>query len=66
MKQFEVKALGLEEVSFEEAKTTNGGGGLLWKIITAVVGAVVYCYENWEELEEASREAKNDYATDNQ
>ena len=64
MKQFEVKALGLEEVSFEEAKTTNGGSGFLWWLVSTVVGAVVYCYENWYEIEEACGDAKKDYAED--
>lgn len=64
MKHFDVKALGLEEMSAQEMKNSNGG--FWWWLVGAAIGAAVYVYENWYELEQASQDAKEDYAADNQ
>lgn len=59
MKTFEIKALGLEEMSIQEAKITNGG---FWKeVVEAVVAVAIYIYEHWEEMQQACDDARNDY-----
>ena len=64
MKRFDVRALGFEEMSAQEMKKSNGGFWL-W-LVTAAISTAVYVYENWNELEQACQDAKNDFDTDNQ
>ena len=66
MKQFEVKALGLEEMSLQEARATDGGiPPFFGWLIGAIVTVVRYSYENWDTIQQASNDAKNDFAEDN-
>jgi len=63
MKQFNVSALGMEELTTQEMKNSNGG--FWWWLVGVVVSTAIYCYENWNELQDACQDAKNDYAADN-
>lgn len=64
MKSFEVKALGLEEITEKEKFTLNGGVaiiaiiGLIGGIIT-ICGAIADAYDHREEIEEAYEDGYN-------
>lgn len=59
MKKFEIKALGLEEMSAHEMRKTNGG--IIWKVIIGVIGFLIGVHDNRDDIQQGENDAKRDY-----
>ena len=54
MKTFDLNAYGVNEVSIRETIGTNGGGFILSAI--AIIGAVIYVVNNWDDFVDGLQE----------
>lgn len=62
MKQFEVKALGLEEMTISEKKSTNGGGMGVFALIMTAIAITELLYDVWEGYKEEAERLQNEQA----
>ena len=58
MKNFDLKACGVSEISLKEMEETNGG----WIIAAiTIIGAIIYVIDNWDDFVDGLKEGYEAY-----